>query len=140
MSRPVRMAGVCALSFGVAFAAGSMTRDTHRARAISAASAPTPVRIAGLAAAPRLPRLHVTVAPRKRSPVQRRSATVATVANRPTPSRPARVVAQTPHVVSAPAPTTRPAPTPAKATPQQRPSEPATAASGPSVTFFDEGD
>jgi hypothetical protein len=132
MRRAIAMAGVCALSFGVAFAAGSMTRDSHRVKVVSAASAPTPVRVAPLASAPGLPGLRVTVAPRKRSPA-RPAVTLAAAVTRPTPNRRAQVVAQqraqvlaqAPRV-SAPAPKPKPAPT--------------AAASGPSVAFFDEGD
>ena len=124
MRRAIGMAGVCAASFGVAFAAGSMTRDSQRPKVVSAASAPTPVRVAPLASAPGLPGLRVTVAPRKRSPA-RPAVTLAAAVTRPTPNPRAQVVAQAPRV-SAPAPEPKPAPT--------------AAASGPSVAFFDEGD
>jgi hypothetical protein len=125
MRRAIGMAGVCAVSFGVAFAAGSMTRDSQRPTAVSAASAPTPVRVARLASAPGLPGLRATVASRKRSSARRPAVTLAAAVTRPTPNPRAQVVAQAPRV-SAPAPTPKPAPT--------------AAASGPSVAFFDEGE
>jgi hypothetical protein len=131
MRRVIGMAIVCVVSFGAAFAAGSTTRDGHRPQATSAASAATPVRVAGLASAPSLPGLRVTVAPRKRSSPQRPATTVAATVTRATPNRRVPVVAQT-RRVSAPAPTPTPAPTPKPA--------PTAAASGPSVAFFDEGD
>jgi hypothetical protein len=139
MMRAIGITGLCAVSFGVAFAAGSTTRESQRAQPMSAASAPTPVRVAGLASAPSLPGLRMTVAPRKRSSVQRTAVKLAAGLTRPTPNRRAQVVAQTPRV-SAPAPTPTPAPTPSSGTSQRRAPQQTAAASGPSVTFFDEGD
>jgi hypothetical protein len=132
MTRAIGIAGLCAVSFGVAFAAGSTTRESQRPQAVSAV-APMPVRVAELASAPSLPGLRVTVAPRKRSAAPRPAVRVAASLTRPAPNRRAQVVAQTPRVSA-------PAPTPAPSTSQRRLSRPTTAASGPSVAFFDEGD
>ena len=125
MRRITGMAAVCAVSFGVAFAAGSMTRDSHRQQAVSRASAPAPVRVAPLASAPGLPGLRVAVAPRRRPSAPRPAVTLAAAVTRPRPNRGAQVVAQTPRP-SAPTPRPKRAPT--------------AAASGPSVAFFDEGE
>jgi hypothetical protein len=121
---------LCAACFGGAFAVGSMTRDRtprHPATAAPAVAAPAPT--ASLAPADRLPALRAVPTSKRPRP--------SAPAPAPTPSTVA--VAARPLRAPAPAPTTsrRSGGTPAPQAPTS--GEPSVAASGPSVTFFDEG-
>lgn len=115
------IAAVCALAFGVAFAAGTMTRASDPAPRARTLPTPAPVRIAGLTEAPALPGLRAVPKPRPRPAAPAPATTVASAPVRPAATAPVRVVAQAP-------------------TSTRRPAQPTAAASGPSITFFDDGE
>jgi monoamine oxidase len=128
------IAGVCAVSFGGAYAVGTMTRSNDPAPAAPArvvATPDAPAAIANLRPAAELPGLRAPKVVRKRQTAPK--ATVAVAARSVTVVRPApRPVASAP--VSRPAPA-KPAPTaPRPSTPK-----PKAPASEPSVAFFDDG-
>jgi hypothetical protein len=131
--------GVCAVSFGGAYVAGTATRHHDQAKAPAPAqAAPAPARtaIADLAPAAQLPGLRVTkvavrrhVAPKGATPVIA-SAVAARPVRAVAPAR--RPVSTTPVVHPAPA---RPAPTVRRQSTSPSPA----ATSKPSVAFFDDG-
>jgi hypothetical protein len=125
MRNAIAIGAVSAACFGAAFAAGATTRSNEPTQPAPALRSPEPVRVAGLASAPALPGLKVVAPARKRVPAKPGPATVASAPARPAATAPVRVVAQT-----------RPAPTTTAHPPA---AEPTAAASGPSTTFFDDG-
>lgn len=131
MRAAATLLAICGVAFGGAFAVGSVTRHAAPPAAPKAApvvAAPAPV--ASLAPADGLPGLRVVAA--KKRPA---GATSAGKAVALAPLRRAQVpaAAPTPRTTT---PVSRPAPSGGA---RSKSSKPTTAASGPSVAFFDDG-
>jgi hypothetical protein len=129
------IAGICAVAFGGAYAAGTATRppDAAKAPAPAPAAAATHARtsIADLAPAAALPGLRVDrVAAKHRATGQPAKPLAATAVA----ARPVRVVAPAPRPVAS-TPVARPAPAPSTPAPTVHRQSTET----PSVAFFDDG-
>jgi hypothetical protein len=147
MSVPIpalAIAGTCALSFGAAFAAGTMTRDHAAAGRGPATAPPARASVATLGRAAGLPVLRVSPKPRhvvaqkRPQPSSRPAPKPATqpvlLAQRPA-SRPSR----TPQAPTQSAPPAARRPVQSKPTPR-RPAPKPTTASAHAVAFFDDGE
>jgi hypothetical protein len=149
MSAPtaVTIAGVCALSFGAALAAGTMTRQGATTVHDPVAPAPAHTRVASLAPAAGLPGLRISPSPRSNTVRKRSRAPSKAAPQRSTASPPpTETVAFVPEPAPSPAPQpvrNSPPPAarrPAATAPSPRKTAPkSTAATAPPVTFFDDG-
>jgi hypothetical protein len=128
----VAIAGICAVGFGGAYAAGTATRPPDAARAPAAAPAAAPharTSIADLAPAADLPGLRIDRIARKRRAIGQATKPLATTA---VAARPVRVVAPAPRPVTS-TPVARRAPAPSAPTVHRQSTQ------TPSVAFFDDG-
>jgi hypothetical protein len=132
----VGIAGVCAVSFGGAYAAGTLTRPDQAAPAPAPApvAAPAQAAITDLGRAPELPGLRVTVVHKRRTTPKAATPVAATaVAARSTP-----VVRPAPRPVAT-VPVSRPAPAPSTPAVQRQSTPKPKAPASTSVAFFDDG-